>query len=90
MLGPYFWRGEAKTKGMAHVLGMFPGKSLKSGVPEMGFQAVWGGNKSIGKVTLENWWRGPCSYLFSLYDAGREKPNFILIGMLHLGWFIDS
>jgi hypothetical protein len=28
---------------MAHVLGMFPGKSLKSGVPEMGFQTVWGG-----------------------------------------------
>ena len=43
LLGPYFWRGEAKAKGMAHVLGMFPGKSLKSGVPEMGFQAVWGG-----------------------------------------------
>jgi hypothetical protein len=35
-------------------MGMFPGKSLKSGVPEMGFQAVWGGNKSIGKVTLES------------------------------------
>ena len=26
--------------------------------------------------------------LFLLYDhAGRRKPNFILVGMLHLGWF---
>ena len=36
--GPYFWRGEAKTKGMAHVPGMFPRKKS----PEMRFQAVWG------------------------------------------------
>ena len=26
--------------------------------------------------------------LFPLYDAGRKKRNFILIGMLHLGWFL--
>ena len=34
--------GEAKTKSMAHVLGMFSRKKFEIWVPEMQFQAVWG------------------------------------------------
>ena len=40
----------------------------------------------VGKVTLENWRRGLCHLISPSMMLGGN--NFILIGMLHLGWFL--